>query len=76
MLFIRSLASKCYIYIILVILLLSKIMPIYSCYTKKKLVCIIIIAPSNYQTFFYFKCIKSNIHLFCNVKLILDAKYL
>jgi hypothetical protein len=42
---VRSLASKCYTYIIAVILLLSEIMPIYSCYTKKKLVYIIIAAP-------------------------------
>ena len=42
--FIRSLVSEYYAYIIAVILLLSKIMPIYSYYTKKKLVYIIIIA--------------------------------
>ena len=41
--FIRSLASKHYTYTIAVIFLLSEIMPIYSCYIKKKLVYIIII---------------------------------
>ena len=45
---IKSLVSKYHTYIILVILLLSKIMPIYSRYTKKKLVYIIIIAPSSH----------------------------
>ena len=76
MLFIRSLASKCYIYIILVILLLSKIMPIYSRCAKKKLVYIIIAAPSSRQPFFYFKYTKSNIRLSCNIKSVLDAEYL
>ena len=45
---VRSLVSKCYIYIVAVILLLGEIMPMYSRYTKKKLVCIIIVAPSGY----------------------------
>ena len=44
---IRSLASKCRTYIVLVILLLSEIMPIYSRYAEKKLVYIAIAAPSN-----------------------------
>ena len=43
---IRSLASKRYTYIIAVILLLGEIMPTYSRYAEKKLVYIIIIAPS------------------------------
>ena len=74
--FIRSLASKCRTYIVLVILLLGEIMPIYSCYAKKKLVCIIIAAPSGRQPFSYLKYTKSNIHLSCNVKSALDAEYL
>jgi hypothetical protein len=41
---VRSLVSKHYAYIVAVILSLSKIMPIYSCCAKKKLVYIIIIA--------------------------------
>ena len=41
--FIRFLASERHTYIILVILSLSKIMPIYSRCTKKKLVYIVII---------------------------------
>ena len=63
-------------YIVATILLLSEIMPIYPCYTKKKLVCIIIIALFNHQPSSYIKCTKSNIHLSCNIKSILDAKYL
>ena len=46
--FIRSLASKCCIYVVLVIFLFGEIMPIYSCCTKKKLVYIAIIALFNY----------------------------
>ena len=45
---IRFLVSKRRAYIISVILLLSEIMPLYSYYTKKKLVYIIIIAPSSH----------------------------
>ena len=45
---VRFLISKCYTYVILVILLLGEIMLIYSCYTEKKLVYIIIIALSSY----------------------------
>ena len=73
---IRSLASKRHTYIILVILLLGEIMPIYSHYIKKKLVYIIITASSNRQLSFYFKCTKSNMRLSCNIKSVLDTKYL
>ena len=74
--FIRSLASKRRAYAITVILLLGKIMPSYSRCDEKKLVYIIIIAPSSRQLSFYLKCTKSNIHLFCNVKSVSDTKYL
>ena len=74
--FIRSLASKCCTYIVSVILSFGEIMLIYSRYTKKKLVYIIIITPFSYQPFFYFKCTKLNIYLSCNVRLVLDTKYL
>ena len=47
--FIRFLASKCYTYIVILILLLGKIMPIYSYCTKKRLVYIIIITLCLYQ---------------------------
>jgi hypothetical protein len=42
--FIKSLASKCYAYIVILILLLGKIMPTYSYYTVKRLIYIIITA--------------------------------
>ena len=42
---IRSLVSECCAYVITVILLLSKIIPTYSCCVLKGLVYIIIIAP-------------------------------
>ena len=45
---IRSLAFKCYTYIVVLILLFGVIMPIYSYYTEKKLVCIIIAAFSGH----------------------------
>ena len=73
--FVRSLASKRYVYIIAVILLLSEIMPIHSCYTEKKLVYIIIITPSSRQPSFYIKCTKLNIYLSYNVKSVSNAKY-
>ena len=74
--FIRFLASERHTYIILVILSLSKIMSIYSRYIKKKLVCIIITALFSCQFSFYLKYTKLNIHLSCNVKLVLNIKYL
>ena len=64
---IRSLVSKYYAYIVAVILLLSEIMPIYSYYTKKKLVCVIIMAFFSCQPSFYSKCTKLNIYLSCDV---------
>ena len=73
---IRSLASKRRAYIVVVILSLSEIMPSCSRYKEKKLVYIIIVAPSNYQPSFCVKCTKSNIHLSCNVRLVSNAKYI
>ena len=73
---IRSLASKCYAYIISVILLLSEIMFTYSRYIKKKLVYIIIIAPFGRQPSFYIKYTKLNMCLSCNVKLMSNTKCL
>ena len=72
---IRSLASKHHIYIVSIILLLSEIMPLYSRYTKKKLVCITIAAPFNRQPSSCLKCTKSNMHLSCNVRSVSDAEY-
>ena len=45
--FIKSLVSEYYTYIVALILLFSVIMPIYSYYTKKKLICVIITAFFN-----------------------------
>jgi hypothetical protein len=42
--FIRSLAFKRYAYVVVLILLLSEIIPTYSCYAIKELVYIAIIA--------------------------------
>ena len=41
---IKSLAFKCYAYLVILILLLGVIMPIYSRYNEKKLVYIVIAA--------------------------------
>ena len=72
---VRFLASKYYTYIVAVILLLSKIIPIYSCYTKKKLVYIIIAALFSCSPSSYAKCTKLNIYLSCDIYLIFNAKY-
>ena len=74
--FIRFLAFKRRIYIVLVILLLGEIMSIYSYCTKKKLVYIIIIAPFGSQPSSYIKYTKLNMHLSCNIKLVSNAKYM
>ena len=73
---IRSLVSKHCAHVISVILSLGKIMPTYSRYAEKKLVYIIITAPFSYQPFSYLKCTKLNMYLSCNVKSVLDTKYL
>ena len=67
---IKSLTSKCFAYyfkLVAVILSLSKIMPTCSCYTKKGLVYIMIVALSSYQLFFYTECIKLNIYTLYNI---------
>ena len=45
---VRSLTSEYCTYIVAVILLLGEIMPIYSYYAEKKMVYIIIVAPSSH----------------------------
>ena len=74
--FIRSLTSKRYAYIVLVILLLSKIMPTYSHCTEKKLVYITIAVPSSRQPSSCLKCTKSNMHLSYNIKSVSDTECL
>ena len=73
---IRSLASKRRAYIIAVILSLGEIIPTYSRCTEKKLVYITIIALFSHQPSSYIECTKLNIHLFCNIKSVSNAKYL
>ena len=73
---IRSLVSKHYAHVVLVILLLGEIMPLYSRCLEKKLVYIIIIALFSHQPFSYIKCTKLNIHLSYNVRSVSNAKYL
>ena len=74
--FIRSLVFKRRAYVVAVILLLSKIMPICSYYVLKGLVCIIIIAPLGHQPFSCTKCTKLNICLSCNIRLVSNTKYI
>ena len=73
--FIKSLVSKRRTYIVAVILLLSEIMPTYSCCVLKGLAYIIIIAPSSRQPFFYAECTKLNIRLSCDIKSVSNTKY-
>ena len=73
--FIRSLASKRRAYVVAVILLLSKIILIYSCCVLKGLIYITIIASLSRQSSFYIKCTKLNIRLSYNVKLVFNTKY-
>ena len=74
--FIRSLVSKCYAYVIAIILLLSKIIPTYSYCVLKGLVYIAIIAPLGCQPSFYIKCTKLNMYLSYNVRLVSNTKYI
>ena len=74
--FIRSLASKRHAYTVAVIFLFSEIMPSYSCYKEKKLVYIIITAPSSRQLFFCIECTKLNIYLSYNIRSVSNAEYL
>ena len=73
--FVKSLAPKHCARVVAVILLLSKIMPTYFCCVLKGLVCIIIIALLGRQPSSYTKCIKLNMHLSCNIRLVFNAKY-
>ena len=74
--FIRSLASKYRVYTVTVILLLGEIMLFYFYCEEKKLVYIIIIALFSRQPSSYFKCIKLNMCLSCNIRLVSNAEYI
>ena len=71
---VRSLVFKRRTRIVAVILLLSKIIPTYSCYVLKGLVYITIIVLFSYQPSFYTKCTKLNIRLSYNVRLVSAIK--
>ena len=64
---IRFIVSKRYTCIVKTMVLLSKIMPIYSYYVEKKLLYIIIMALFSCQPSSCFKCIKLNKYLSCNI---------
>ena len=72
---VRSLISKRCARVIAVIFLLSEIMPTCSRCVLKGLVYIIIIAPLGRQPSSYAKCTKLNMCLFCDVRLVSNAKY-
>ena len=73
---IRSSVSKRCAYIVAVILLLSKIISIYSRYMLKGLIYIAIIALLGCQPSFYTKCTKLNICLSCDIRSVSNAKYM
>ena len=72
---IRSSTSKRRTRVILTILSLSKVIPTYSRYAKKKLVYITIASPSSRQLSSYIKCIKANIRSSYNIRSVFNTKY-
>ena len=77
--FIRSLVSKrtaYYFKLVAIIFLLGKIMPTCFYYMEKGLIYIIIIAFLGCQPSSYIKCIKLNMYLSYNIKLVSNAKYI
>ena len=60
--------------LVAVILLLGKIIPTYFYYAEKGLVYIAIIALSSRQPSSYTKCTKSNMGLFCNIRLVSNVE--
>jgi hypothetical protein len=65
--FIESFAFKYCTYTVSLILLLSEIMPSCSCYIKKGLVYIVIMALFSCQPSSCSKCTKLNIYSSCNI---------
>ena len=74
--FIRSLAFMRYILLATSISLNSEIMSPYSCYIKKGLVCVAIIALFSCQPSFYSKYTKVNTCSLCNMCLVSTNKYI
>ena len=73
---VRFSVSERHAYIIAIILLLSKIMPICSCYMLKGLVYIIIITLFSRQPSFYIKYTKLNMRLSCDIRLVSNIKFM
>ena len=71
-----SIASVCYAVLITLILSINKVMPSYSYYIKKGLVCITIISLSSRQPLSYAKYIKANMRLSYNICFISATKYI
>ena len=63
-----------YFKLVAIILLLGKIIPTYSYYAEKGLVCIIVIALSSRQPSFCAKYTKLNIYSSYNIRLVSNAK--
>ena len=74
--FIKSFTSKCRVKLISTIILLGKIMPSCSCYIKRRLLYIAIIALFSRQPSFCTKCIYANMRTSYNVYLIFNAEYM
>jgi hypothetical protein len=73
---IRLLASVCHILLTASISLDSEIISPYSYYTKKRLVCIAIIALFSRQPSSYSKCTKANTYSLYNIRLVFTNKYI
>ena len=72
---IRSSASIRRARVVSTILSLSKVIPTYSRYSKKKLVYIAIASPSSRQPSSYAKYIRANIRSSYNVRSVSNTKY-
>jgi hypothetical protein len=72
---IRYSSSNYYNWLVTTILSLSVIIPSYSYYAEKKLVCVAIAAPSGRQPSSYAKCTRVNMRLSCNIRSVSNAKY-
>ena len=72
---IRSFTFEYYTLLTAFISLDGEIMSPYSYYTKKGLVCIVIIDPFGRQPSFYAECIKLNTYALCNIYLVSLNKY-
>ena len=74
--FIRSSILKCYILLTVSISFNKEIISPYSYYTKKGLVYVTIISPSNRQPSFYLECTKANIYSLYNIRSVFFNKYI